>query len=241
MELRSLKEYPKATKLEIPLSEDMAKRLFFARPHFKNMPLLRTWKELYNDISMPFTSWKLIGLGERFVQVRQRGPNQWEVDQLTLHERPMSDILAPVRPVARIYGKLNGFDRRLIIELLVPVPSLHTRSIYFLDWLRNYAAGIAVHFNTPDKIDKETRQLMKSLEEIEQMKKVLVSKGLAEDAAQDQAFKALMPANMQRWMRPDSLGGNAEDRKKAAERFAEVRRAKMKFGGRKTRRRPRKV
>jgi hypothetical protein len=107
--------------------------------------------------------------------------------------------------------------------------------------LRNYAAGIAVHFNTPDKIDKETRQLMKSLEEIEQMKKVLVSKGLAEDAAQDQAFKALMPANMQRWMRPDSQGGNAEDRKKAAERFAEVRRAKMKFGGRKTRRRPRKV
>lgn len=226
MELKSILNYPKATRIEIPLSEGMAKVLFFAKPYFDNVQVMDRLVYDYNDMTIPFASSKRIGLTKRR-QLGDPGPSQ-----ITLYEQPISDIFAPVRPVARLSGKIDGLDRRLIIELLVPVPALHTRSVLFINQLREYAAGNKVSFNDPANIDKETRQLMKSLEEIEQMKKVLVSKGLAEDAAQDQAFKALMPANMQRWMRPDSLGGNAEDRKKAAERFAEIRRLKMKLGGR---------
>jgi hypothetical protein len=234
--MKSVLKYPRATKIEIPLSEGMAKVLFFAKPYFDNVQVMDRLVYDYNDMTIPFASSKQIGLTKRR-QVGDPGPSQ-----ITLYEQNIADgILGPIHPVARLSGKLDGFDRRLIIELLVPVPALHTRSVLFIDQLREYAAGNKASFNDPTNIDKETRQLMKSLEEIEQMKKVLVSKGLAEDAAHDQAFKALMPANMQRWMRPDSQGGNAEDRKKAAERFAEIRRLKMKFGGRKTRRRRRKV
>jgi hypothetical protein len=68
----------------------------------------------------------------------------------------------------------------------------------------------------------------------------MVSKGIPEEMAQDQAAKAFLPAEIQRLMRPDSLGGNAEDRKKAAQLMADARLAKLR-GGRKTRRRPRKV
>jgi hypothetical protein len=81
---------------------------------------------------------------------------------------------------------------------------------------------------------------MKPVDEMEQMKKVMVSKGIPEEMAQDQAARAFLPADVQRLMRPDSLGGNAEDRKKAAQMMANARLAKLR-GGRKTRRKARKV
>jgi hypothetical protein len=237
MEPRSLKEYPKATKIEIPLTERVAKMLFYKlpNPYFGDMGFVRYWMYDINQETLPLKSWTQIDLTTRDEFIPPlREPQTVE---LLLSEEPWNRNT--LRNVARIHGEINGSDRRLVITLLVPVPSLHERSIRFLDQFRFFANG---HYRTqPDTVDENIRKLMKSLEEIEQMEKVLVSKGLAPDAAHDQAVKALMPADVQKLLRPDSLGGNAEDRKKAAQMMAEVRRAKMKFGGRKTRRKAKKV
>ena len=237
MELKSIKEYPKATKVEIPLTERVAKMLFYNLPdtYFGSTTWMNYWTYDINSETLPLKSWTQIHLTTREEFIPPFLGTQSV--ELLLSEETWSGVQ---RLVARIHGEINGSDRRIIIELLVPVPSLHERSIRFLDRFRSFANR---HYGTQsDTVDENIRKLMKSLDEIAQMEKVLVSKGLAPDAAHDQAVKALMPADVQKLLRPDSLGGNAEDRAKAAQMMAEVRRAKMKFGGRRrTRRKAKKV
>ena len=115
---------------------------------------------------------------------------------------------------------------------------MHKRSVDFIDTFRNYAAGNSSYFAAvADVVDPKTRSVMKSLREMDAMEKVLVSKGLAPDAAHDQAVKALMPMDLQRLLRPDSLGGSPADREVANERLQDARRAlqKSRGGRRKTR------
>jgi hypothetical protein len=47
------------------------------------------------------------------------------------------------------------------------------------------------------------------------MKKALIDRGLAEDAAQDQAMRTLLPAGLTHMLRSDAEGGNADARKRA--------------------------
>jgi hypothetical protein len=228
MELKSIKEYPKATKIEIPLSEEMAKSFFHDFPNLyfgASINFMWSWADRLNFQSMPFkASTRLDVRGTEEDVPGYQGPQTVEI---VLYERD------PRRAVASFRG---GPDRRLVIQLLVPVPTLHERSIRFLDRVRAYAGRRTLGEHPLDTVDANVRELMKPMDEMEQMKKVMVSKGLPEEMAQDQAARAFLPAEIQRLMRPDSLGGNAEDRKKAAQLMVDARLAKLR-GGRKTRRR----
>jgi hypothetical protein len=230
--MKSIKEYPKATKIEIPLTEVGARIVF---PDFPNLyfgpdiNILWTWADRLNFELMLFkgSTWLEVRGTEETVPGFD-GPRTVEI---VLYERD------PRRAVASIRG---GPDRRMVIQLLVPVPTLHERSIRFLDQFRSDVGWRLYSDNPLDRVEKRVRELMKPVDEMDQMKKVMIRKGLPEEMAQDQAAKAFLPAEIQRLMRPDSLGGNAEDRKKAAQLMADARLAKLR-GGRKTRRRPRKV
>ena len=232
--MKSIKEYPKATKIEIPLTEETAKWFFHAlpKPYFgANINSMWTEADRLNFERMPLKA--LSYLDVRGTEEDVPGYQVPQTVEIVLYER---DWKGTRRAVASFRGEINGSDRRLVITLLVPVPTLRERAIRYLDDFRFF---IHAH-RTFETQDANVTALMKPVDEMEQMKKVMMSKGLPEEMAQDQAAKAFLPAEIQRLMRPDSLGGNAEDRKKAAQLMADARLAKLR-GGRKTRRRPRKV
>jgi hypothetical protein len=233
--MKSIKEYPKATKIEIPMTETMAKLYFYDFPNLyfgEYINILWTWADRLNIEAMPLNAWSHLDVRRTEETVPgYQGPQTVEI---VLYERYGDDTR---RAFASIRG---GPDRRMVIQLLVPVPMLHERAIRLLDQFR-YFVGWRLYSDNPfDRVDANERRLMKPVDEMEQMKKVMVSKGIPEEMAQDQAARAFLPADVQRLMRPDSLGGNAEDRKKAAQMMADARLAKLR-GGRKTRRRPRKI
>ena len=233
--MKSIKEYPKATKIEIPMSKWTAKMFFHDFPNLyfgADINILWTWADRLNFEAMPLNAWSHLDVRRTEETVPgYQGPQTVEI---VLYERYGDDTR---RAFASIRG---GPDRRMVIQLLVPVPMLHERAIRLLDQFR-YFVGWRLYSDNPfDRVDANERRLMKPVDEMEQMKKVMVSKGIPEEMAQDQAARAFLPADVQRLMRPDSLGGNAEDRKKAAQMMADARLAKLR-GGRKTRRRPRKI
>lgn len=231
MEPKSIKEYPKATKIEIPLTEETAKWFFHAlpKPYFGRPNINTMWIDAtsLNIQRMPLKA--LSYLDVMATEEDVPGFMEPQIVEIILYER---DWKGTRRAVASFRGEINGSDRRLVITLLVPVPTLRERAIRYLDDFRFF---IHAH-RTFEPEDVNATALMKSVNEMDQMKKVMIRKGLPEEMAQDQAARALLPAEIQRLMRPDSLGGNAEDRKKATQMMADARIAKLR-GGRKTRRR----
>lgn len=236
--MKSIREYPNATKITIPLSAVVARTFFYLpNPFFKGIDFLQRWADDLNRETMLMKTWTQIHIAQSDETVFWGNPAGRYTTQLTLYEEEWSAEKRR-RTIATIHGEINGTDRRMIITLLVPVPSMHKRSVDFIDTFRNYAAGNSSYFAAvADVVDPKTRSVMKSLREMDAMEKVLVSKGLAPDAAHDQAVKALMPMDLQRLLRPDSLGGSPADREVANERLQDARRAlqKSRGGRRKTR------
>jgi hypothetical protein len=97
-----------------------------------------------------------------------------------------------------------------VITLLVPVPELRDRTIVYIDHVR---AEVRWQNTQPPSRDAET--FTKGIKEMMLMKKALIDRGLAEDAAQDQAMRTLLPEGLARLLRPDSEGGSADARKRA--------------------------
>jgi hypothetical protein len=217
--MKSIKEYPKATKIEIPLTIGGLTRYFRIadstfRSRFDFRDSVLTPLVFEGPRSAPYPK-KLttpaIGIEERNMVGTSRS-----VDTSRLVSRPRTLALIEHSPdgsskdVLTLTMDVSGPVPLFVITLLVPVPELRDRTIVYIDHVR---AEVRWQNTQPPSRDAET--FTKGIKEMMLMKKALIDRGLAEDAAQDQAMRTLLPEGLARLLRPDSEGGSADARKRA--------------------------
>ncbi len=210
--MKSIKEYPKATKIEIPLTlsgltqyfqisngafnpyaglkDSVYNPLVFERPRSAPYPKELTTPRIRIDDR------DIVGTGTRSrprtLALIEHSPDGSAKDVLSIN----LDVSGPVPLFA--------------ITLLVPVPELRDRTIVYIDYVR-----ALVRWQNTQPAPEHVQEYVKGVREMMLMKKALIDRGLAEDAAQDQAMRTLLPAGLASMLRPDSEGGNADARKRA--------------------------
>ena len=218
--MKSIREYPKATKIEIPLTIGGLTRYFRIadstfRSRFDFRDSVLTPLVFEGPRSAPYPK-KLttpaIGIEERNMVGTSRS-----VDTSRLVSRPRTLALIEHSPdgsskdVLTLTLDVSGPVPLFVITLLVPVSELGDRTILFIDYLRNLVRWQ----NTQPPDGRIVKVYIKGIKEMMLMKKALIDRGLAEDAAQDQAMRTLLPGVLTRMLRSDAEGGSADARKRA--------------------------
>ncbi len=211
--MKSIKEYPKATKIEIPLTLSGLTRYFnFVNSAFitttyfdqtAEYPLVfvKPTSQLYTE---PLTTRSLVIRGSDEIKSgwqRFPRPRTLTVAQ-SIGERAFKDV-------ATLTLDVSGPVPLFVITLLVPVSKLGDRTILFIDYLR-----AVVPWQNTQPPTGQTGVYVKGVREMMLMKKALIDRGLAEDAAQDQAMRTLLPADLTYMLRSDAEGGSADARKR---------------------------
>jgi hypothetical protein len=210
--MKSIKEYPKATKIEIPLT----------------LSGLTQYFQISNGAFNPYT-----GLTDSVytplvfgIPVATSYPKELTTPRIRIDERDIVGTGTRSRPrtlaliehspdgsakdVLSIKLDVSGPVPLLAITLLVPVPQLRDRTIVYIDYVR-----ALVRWRNTQPAPEHVQEYVKAAREMMLMKKALIDRGLAEDAAQDQAMRTLLPAGLTHMLRSDAEGGNADARKRA--------------------------
>ncbi len=141
------------------------------------------------------------------------------------------------KDVATIHVENTGSDYILVINFLVPRSELPLVAKHYLEWFRD-------DLTLDSRWDRQRglESLAQPVYNMHRMEKALENKGVPHEVAHAQAVKQFMPDWIRMFLRPDSEGGSAADRKRAYKAITLTRLALLGTmekmgGGRKTRRR----
>jgi hypothetical protein len=214
--MKSIREYPKATKIEIPLTLSGVSKYFsimdstFTDPSYFDRLAERPM--VYGEPqSKPYT--KPLTIRKLVIRENDEIESGWQrfLRPRTLTVAQSIGTTWGFAEVANLTLDVSGPVPLFVITLLVPVSELGDRTILFIDYLRNLVRWQ----NTQPPDGRIVKVYIKGIREMMLMKKALIDRGLAEDAAQDQAMRTLLPGVLTRMLRSDAEGGNADARKRA--------------------------
>ena len=211
--MKSIKEYPKATKIEIPLTLSglsayfrISDSVFRYRADF----LQSTYVPLtFSGGQSHFYPRYTIKTPPIYIDERDIvGTREYALPRKLVLVELSEDGVRHI-DVLTLTLDVSGSVPQLVITLLVPVPELRDRTIIYIDYVR-----ARVQWRNTQPVQKDAEVYVKGVREMMLMKTALVDRGLAEDAAQDQAMRTLLPEGLARLLRPDSEGGSADARKR---------------------------